>query len=138
MVDPYHATGEDKAATFAAFSKLNLKKEWHQHIDIDKAVDFLFEKNAENTFVVDGYLVSYVVDELWHSKGRYIIELCYAKLYPGGSLESVKEFLQHEATVFGCTGVIVGTGLSDDDTRLSEKFRELGFTPYGSSHFLAT
>lgn len=137
------ALGEDKAQCYAIFPLLRRlltgrHKAVHKHLDLDAAVEFLFEKCSQDLYVVsDKYLVAYVMVPSWCLDGDMLVELVTLDLYRDkpGKLADVTAFLEQQAKAYGCIGVTFGTSLHRDDAALVAELRGLGYTPDSYQHF---
>lgn len=136
-------TGEDKAYCLEHFPKLqthlNYSPKWFHHwINLDKAIEFLFEQNSGNTFIVEEkFLVSYVVAEQWNLDGRHLFELCIVDLYRDqpGDWKSCLRFLEQMALIEMADCVHVGTSLRDSDIQMAGELADAGYQPANFHHF---
>jgi hypothetical protein len=138
------ADGTDKIVAYersdAIFAKLaNSTKAAHKVLSPEQAINFVFDGPGIKTFVVDEtYLVAYTMVEPWSfGPGAAVVqELLIARLYDGGgTFDGVVDFLNAEAKLFQCVGVIVGTALTRDDRALAKALVAHGFTPLSWEHF---
>lgn len=85
--------------------------------------------NADNVWLVDGYLVYFEVGTPWYSTQQILSELLIVRVGPGGTLRGVAQFLREQARAAGAALVAVGTTFSRSDRALARLYQAEGFTP---------
>lgn len=138
------ADGTDKIVCYERgeqiFAKLaGSAKSVHRFLNATQAVNFVFDTPGVKTFVVDEtYLVAYTVVGPWSlDLGLQVVqELLIARIYDGGgTFDGVMDFLESEAKLFQCIGVVVGSALTRDDRAFAKVLSAHGFTPLSWEHF---
>lgn len=128
-------TGEDQEAIWSMYDKHfkgaveRSSKVLLQHMDLEAALQGLLDHPGA-VIVEDTYFL------VTQESSLYVEDLILVKLYQGpGTLNDVIAFMKSEATVFGKSGIMIGTGLTFDDS-LADKLQGLGFTEADRTFFL--
>jgi hypothetical protein len=103
-----------------------MRKQVHGDIDPLVALRNVFE--AENAYIVSGYLVVYNITEMWWSDTPILAEQLVFALEPECSFDAVTEFLEAKAREAGCRYICVGTALAKSDNALASLYEKRGFS----------
>lgn len=100
----------------------------HVHSDIDPLVALRNVFEADNAYIVDGYLVVYNITEMWWSDTPILAEQLVFALEPEDSLKAVVAFLEAKAREAGAKYLCVGTALAKSDNALASLYEKCGFS----------
>lgn len=93
--------------------------------DAEKACKFLL--NHTYMELVEGYLVCYAIDVPWYATKPVLMEMLVLRLYAGGTLRGVTNFLEDQARLHQCNYVAVGTTLAASDELLAAGYQRKGY-----------
>jgi len=83
---------------------------------------------AENAYIVSGYLVVYNLTEMWWSDSPILAEQLVFALEPEASFDAVTRFLEAKAREAGAKYLCVGTALAKSDNALASLYEKRGFS----------
>jgi hypothetical protein len=98
------------------------------HEDIDPLVALRNVFEAENAYIVCGYLVVYNITEMWWSDSPILAEQLVFALEPESSFDAVINFLEDKAREAGAKYLCVGTALAKSDNALASLYEKRGFS----------
>lgn len=99
----------------------------HVHCDIDYRVALRNVFEAENAYIVSGYLVVYNITEMWWSDTPILAEQLVFALEPNGDFGAVIRFFEAKAREAGARYICVGTALAKSDAALASLYVKHGF-----------
>lgn len=98
------------------------------HKDIDPLVALRNVFDADNAYIVNGYLVLYDLTEMWWSDTPILAEQLVFALEPTSGFDAVTEFLEAKAREAGAKYLCVGTALAKSDQALASLYEKRGFS----------
>jgi hypothetical protein len=98
------------------------------HADIDPMIALRNVYEADNAYIVDGYLVVYDISTMWWSDTPILAEQLIFALNSDGRFSSVIEFLEAKAREAGAKYLCVGTALAKSDAALASVYERNGFS----------
>lgn len=108
------------------------KKQWLKTGKWDTAYTYLVDaaagRNGSLCAMVGGIFVMYTVANSWCGTDCALEEQLVLRLYAGGNLGDVVQWLELEASRLQATGIIVGTALANSDRALVRTYNRHGFT----------
>lgn len=110
----------DRIVAKADELKKYLRKQVHEDVDPLVVLHTIFE--SEHAYIVNGYLVVYMITEMPWSMTTIIAEQLVFALEPTGGLADVIEFLEAKAKEAGAKYVCVGTALAKNDKALASVY----------------
>ena len=99
----------------------------HVHGDIDPLVALRNVFEADNAYIVSGYLVVFNLTEMWWSDTPILAEQLVFALEPTDGFSAVTEFLEQKAREAGAKFVCVGTALAKNDKALASLYEKQGY-----------
>ena len=111
-------------------------KPWLHEIDQQTFADMIFNK-AMTAIVDETFFVAYLPTEVAGMGGWYLQEIVFFRIpgAPKGDTGNIMRFLEDEAKALMCKGIIAGTGLQLDDSKLAALYQSHGYSPLSYDHF---
>jgi len=122
----HYALVKDKFIEKADQLRRLARKQMHGDIDPMVALRNVFE--ADNAYIVDGYLVVYDISTMWWSDTPILAEQLVFALERGSRFASVIEFFEAKAREAGAKFICAGTALAKSDNALASLYEREGFS----------